>query len=295
MPEPLLQRVKSRLFIQSRRPVVHLLDGQYRSITQGRSFDFDDLRDYQAGDEVRDIDWNATARMNTTLVRRFRAERRARVLFLTDLGRNMSARAANGATKVELAIAAIGVIGFLAIRHGDEVGLIAGDRDNWIRLPFRTREKDLERLLQRIHSAVSAEAGLSDLPGMLERARTMLSQRSMVVVVADEFSWIDGVEASVRQLAARHDVVWIEIADADPVPTNPRERSFDVSGSWRMPELLRGDAKLRAEYEWTTEHMRAAREHVLVSSGASYIRIGDEADVVAALLRGLKVRSRVRR
>lgn len=120
--QSLLSRVKSRLYVRARRPVAHLLEGQYASIHRGRSLDFDDLRDYQPGDEVGDIDWRASARHSAIMVRRYGAERRHRLLFAVAGGRNLGAVSAAGERKADLAVEAVGILGWLALQHGDEVG-----------------------------------------------------------------------------------------------------------------------------------------------------------------------------
>ena len=107
----LITQVKSKLFIHSTRKSLHALDGAYASLLRGRSLDFEDLRKYEYGDQVRDIDWRATARLGTPLVKRSRATRMHTVLFVVDTGRSMSALAADERSKKELAILATGLYG----------------------------------------------------------------------------------------------------------------------------------------------------------------------------------------
>ena len=89
----LIAQVKSRLFIHSSRKSAHLLDGAYASLAIGRGLDFEDHREYQVGDDVRDIDWRATARVGSLLIKRSRATRMHTVLFAVDTGRSMRALA----------------------------------------------------------------------------------------------------------------------------------------------------------------------------------------------------------
>ena len=123
----LLQRVKSKLSIFAHRKARGMLEGEYGSVFKGRSLDFDDLRAYVPGDEVRDIDWKATARHGSPLVRRYLAVRRQTLLLVTDTGRNMAAESRDGEQKKDIAVLALGVVGYLAHRHGDDVGLVCGD------------------------------------------------------------------------------------------------------------------------------------------------------------------------
>lgn len=126
----LLTRVKSKLFIVAHRRTWGLLDGEYASVFRGRSLDYDDLREYIPGDEIRDIDWKATARHGAPLVKRYVATRKQTVLLLVDTGRSMAAMAPSGEPKKDIAIQIAGMLGYLAVRHGDLVGLISGDGES---------------------------------------------------------------------------------------------------------------------------------------------------------------------
>ena len=145
----LLTAVKSRMYIFAHRRARGMLDGEYASVFRGRSLDFDDLRDYVPGDEVRDIDWKATARVGTPLIKRYVATRRQQLLFVADTGRNMAATALGGEIKKDIAVMAMGVLGSLAIRHGDSVALVHGDGAASQAMPAKGTESHLEQLLRR--------------------------------------------------------------------------------------------------------------------------------------------------
>src|SRR6478735_5361178 len=106
----LLTRVKSKMALFAHRKARGMLDGEYGSVFRGRSLDFDDLRAYVAGDDVRDIDWKASARHGSPLIKRYVAVRRQTVLLVTDTGRNMAADARDGEPKKDIAILALGVL-----------------------------------------------------------------------------------------------------------------------------------------------------------------------------------------
>lgn len=300
----LLTRVKSKMHLRTRRRVLHLLDGQYRSLLRGRSMDFDDLREYQAGDEVKDIDWKATARAQTPLVKRYHAERRHRVLFAVDRGRNMAAIAGSGEQKRSIAVLAAGVLAFLAIRHGDEVGLVTGDADGIVQLPYRSSEPELERMLHAAHDPARLDGPRSDLLGLLERVRATSRGRHFLIVIADELEWDDRLAQLARRLAAQHELIWLEIPDADPVLRGvaPRSRgtaaelrAYDVAGGWEMPSFLRDDAQLRAEYEYRERRRRLDMEAAFERAGVSFARLASEDEVIPELLRMLKARAHGRR
>lgn len=116
--------------IHAHRKTIELLEGEYSSIHHGRSHDFDDLREYAPGDEVKDIDWKATARSTVPLIKRYIASRQHNIVFLVDTGRGMAAVAESGEPKKEIAIQAVGVLAYLATRHGDRVSMFTGDEEH---------------------------------------------------------------------------------------------------------------------------------------------------------------------
>lgn len=297
MPVPtnsqsLLNRVKSRLYVRARRPVAHLLEGQYASIHRGRSLDFDDLRDYQPGDEVGDIDWRASARHNSIMVRRYGAERRHRLLFAVTSGRNLGAVSASGERKADLAVEAVGILGWLALQHGDEVGALLVDARHSDRFPFRVGEGPLERLLERIHSDGGPQAAESDLLALLRQVRDRERRRSLLVVVTDEVAMSDELEQLIATLSYRHELLWIELADAHPMGLehNRRQGSFDVSGRWALPRMLRGNTQLAEAVSRASDQRDERLMGLLQRGGASHTRLDQRDEVAPQLLEMLKTR-----
>jgi uncharacterized protein (DUF58 family) len=285
----LLVRIKSRMFIHAHRKALHLLDGEYGSLVTGRSMDFEDLRSYVAGDEVRDIDWKATARHGSTLVRRYTALRRQTVHFVLDTGRNMAARAADGGAKSDVALTIVGVLGYLAVRHGDEVSLLSGDSERTIRLPARSSENHLERVLRAIDAAHGLDAPPSDIDRALRLVARTVRRRAIVVVVTDDTLIGQEQTRLVRRLRAQHELVWVTVGDLDPLRY---AGAAAVDDGWRIPEALRGDRRLTAELTRSIDDEIRARQEMFDDLGVSHRRIGRVDDVVPSLLHLLKARSR---
>lgn len=294
MTETLLNRVKTKLFLRSRRRATHLLEGQYAAIHRGRSMDFDDLREYQPGDEVADIDWNASARAGSTLVRRWADERRNRLCIVMDAGRNMAIDGVAGANKREIAVMAAGTMGYIALRHGDEVGLITGNSEQVQQLPFRATEAALERGLQVANDAITVDGPKSDLLGLLARARVTLKQRMFVVVIADEIPLDERFRTQLAALSATHQLIWLEVGDGDPLGRGSQLASYDVAGGWEMPRTLARSPQLRRELD----QAMAARERELRSElerrGVSHTRIESVDATVPKLLELLRARQYAR-
>ncbi|UKA48024.1 DUF58 domain-containing protein [Arthrobacter sp. FW305-123] len=244
----LLRRVKSRMFIFAHRRTLTLLDGEYGSVFKGRSLDFDELRAYVPGDEVRDIDWKATARHGSPLVKRYVVVRRHAVLLLVDTGRNMAAQAFSGESKRDIAVHAAGVLGYLAARHGDDVGLLHGNATNSWYLPPRSGEEHLERLLREVDASASLEGPVSGIAQQLDYVLRYLKGRLLIVAIADEFLPDSRTENLIRRLRGRHEVLWLTVRDAELAVQAGHEGSTDVRTGQAIPLALAMEGKVQAAY-----------------------------------------------
>lgn len=292
----LLRRVRTTLTIHARRPVWALLDGEYASVFHGRSLEFDDLRPYVPGDEVKDVDWKATARLGSLMTRRYIAQRKHTILLVVDTGRSMAAIAASGEPKRELAVLAAGTIASIAQRHGDLVGLVTGDAAGTETVRPASSEAHLERLLQRIHDRSALDAAPGDLSAQLEHVLRVVPGRPIVVVITDDRPIDDAERAALRRLTVRHDVLWITIGDADLMASaHVGSGMRDVESAAALPAYLRRDRALAREFD---EHVRASAElaeDTLRALGVATVRIASSARVVTSLIRLLEAHRHARR
>ncbi|MET3950422.1 DUF58 domain-containing protein [Arthrobacter sp. UYEF36] len=290
-----LQRVKSTLSIFAHRKARGLLEGQYGSVSHGRSLDFEDLRAYVPGDEVRDIDWKATARHGSPLVRRYLAVRRQTLLLVTDTGRNMAAESRDGEPKRDIAVLALGVVGYLAHRHGDAVGLVCGDSGGSRALPGTAGEAHLERLLSDVHDTTSLDAAPSRLETQLDYVARNFSRRMLLLVVADELLPDAETERLLRRLRAQHEILWLTVRDADLLgtgadscdvagtPAGPRSGNPAGARSGLLPGGLAESAAIAAAYARAGEERDAARRSVLRRLGIAEAEAGSTRDVIPAV------------
>lgn len=285
----LLQRVKSDMAIFAHRKARGMLDGEYGSVFRGRSLDFDDLRAYIAGDEVRDIDWKATARHGSPLIRRYVAVRRQTVLLVTDTGRNMAAATRSGETKKDIAVMALGVMGYLAHRHGDVVGLVSGDSAGTTALPAKGGEAHLERLLRRVDSAATLDAAPSRLEDQLDHVARTIKGRNLLFVVADEVAASPATSRLLRRLQAQHEILWLTVRDARLVPDEPLlppdevPDSYSVSGSYPLPAHLVRDPAVVSAYATAVAERDTGRKAMLRQAGITEGEVAGSRDVVSAL------------
>lgn len=281
----LLQRVKSKMAIFAHRKARGMLDGEYASVFRGRSLDFDDLRAYVPGDEVRDIDWKATARHGSPLIRRYVAVRRQTVLLVTDTGRNMAAQSRSGETKKDIAVLALGVLGYLAHRHGDAVGLVCGDAAGTSALPSKGGEAHLERLLRHVDSHTRLNAPPSNIDGQLDFLARTIKGRHLLFVVADEIPATAATGQLLRRLRAQHEVLWLTIRDAELAPAHlpPETDSYSVADS----SLIAGQPALSdavtAAYADAIARRDADRKTMLRNAGITEGEVAGSHEVINAL------------
>lgn len=291
MTTPLLTRVKSTLFVHSRRRSRTLIEGEFASVFHGRSLDFDDLRDYVPGDEVRDIDWKATARHSAPLVRRYVAARKQNLMLVVDTGRGMAALAKGGEPKKEVAIAAAGLIGYLAYRHGDLVGLVRGDSSGAVAHELRGSEAHLERLLRAIHDATRLDASRSELAALLGWVARNVRRRMLLLVVADDLELDAQLAGLLRRLQVQHEVLWLTVEDADPTVLSTTRAAVDVSDHHVLPTSVRTDPRVRAAYAEAAAARARATAAALDDVRISHGRVGATSDVLTAVF-GLLERQR---
>ena len=285
----LLQRVKSKMAIFAHRKARGMLDGEYGSVFRGRSLDFDDLRAYVPGDEVRDIDWKASARHGSPLIRRYVAVRRQTVLLVTDTGRNMAAEARSGEAKKDIAILALGVLGYLAHRHGDVVGLVCGDSAITRSLPAKGGEEHLERLLRHVDAHTRLDGPPSRLQDQLQHVARNVKGRHLLFVVADELPADAATGQLLRRLRAQHEILWLTVRDADLAPSNPEAAEPSTADSYSVADAAllawqpAASAAVAAAYATAVAQRDTDRKAMLRAAGITEGDVAASDDVITGL------------
>lgn len=296
-----LTRIKAHLSLHAHRKVRGLLEGEYAAIQVGRGIDFNDLREYVRGDDVKDIDWKASARSRQLLIKRYVAERKHTVLLCVSTGRSMAALndAGDGGaetTKRDLAVLVAGMVGYLAVRHSDLVALVHGDGDRQHLHPPGGTELHLERLLAAVHDAIGPDAPPSDLTALLRFTARTVRRRTILVVVCDETAVTDAMADVLRRLNAQHEILLLTVADLDPTePVAAGRRLVDVDARTEVPGWLRHDEQLRSEYaRFVAEEDQRLRRR-LEQLGVVHERVRDPDDAIVAVFRLLERHHHARR
>lgn len=190
-----------------------LLAGGRYALVHTRSLEFDDLRPYVPGDDVRDIDWKATARSGHVLIKRFVSEKHHKILVVADAGRNSTALTPSGETKRDVAAHVIGAMGLIALRRSDEIGIVFGDARGCVDVRLRRGETHVEYLLHRFHDHTTSRPAHSEVITQLAWVATHYRHPLLVFVVADEPDLDARLSDVLTRLTARHDVMWAMISD----------------------------------------------------------------------------------
>ena len=180
--------VLRRLELLVTRRLDGMLQGDYRGLVPGHGSELGETREYQPGDDVRRMDWNVTARMQTPHIRETIADRELETWVLADLSASLGFGTAD-CEKRDLAVAAVSAVGFLTQRTGNRIGAVVLEGERSFTIPAKTGRVNLQALLHRVvTSAKTDHAGASDLSAAMVRLAGTTSRRGLIVVVSDFLS-----------------------------------------------------------------------------------------------------------
>ncbi|BEP44434.1 DUF58 domain-containing protein [Variovorax sp. V15] len=274
-----------------------LLQGDYRTLMRGTGLDLADLREYQHHDDVRHIDWNVTARLQTPHVRVFTEDREMAAWFVLDLSRSVDFGSGLKA-KREISAGFVGVLARLLTRHGNRVGALVYGSDLEAVIPPRSGRRHVLHLLHAMEKragkagAEPAQKGMTRLADLLKSAATLMPRRSTVFVVSDFLSE-PGWERPLGQLVQRHEVVAVrlfdplelELPDLGLVPLRDAETGEQLWVDTHDAGFRKRFARLAAERENT---LREA----LARAGVDALELSTDDDLVEAIVRFADLRKR---
>jgi uncharacterized protein (DUF58 family) len=293
-PERLLRQLQWRVV----RRLDGRLQGDYRTVFRGTGIDFLDLREYEPGDDLRHIDWNVTARMDTPFVRQYVEDRDVTAWLLLDRTPSMGFGPVERQKSLVLAEVAT-TLAHVLTRGGNRVGAVLFDGTAAAPIPpghGRNQVLRIARSLLLPGEAASSTAGqVTDLSVLLRAALGLARRRSLVVIVSD-FITTPGWERPLGLLTRRHDVVAIQVSD-------PRESELPSVGMVYVEDAETGEqifvdtsdpgfrARLAAAAEERQHGLRAAARR----AGTELYTVSTDEDLVRALARISEIRRRARR
>jgi uncharacterized protein (DUF58 family) len=302
MPAASVKTILSRmrqLEIRTRRLVNDSLIGEYHSVFKGRGMDFDEVREYVPGDEVRSIDWNVTARAGRPFVKKYTEERELNILLVVDI--SASGNFGSGAQSTrDLAGEVASLLALSAIRNSDKVGLLLyTDRVEEYIPPKKGRRHVLRVVREILYHA--AEGRGTDTVKALEVAGQLLHRRAVVFLISDfqtngpESKTRPPLRRALKQTNRRHDLVAVHIED-------PRERALPDLGvlaledaeSGEVVEIDTGNAAIRRRFSEEASKRTQRLISDIRSEGVDTLELRTDAPYLPALQRFFKSRERKR-
>jgi len=288
IPKELARQIRA-IQITAGKAVNDILAGEYQSVFKGRGMEFDEVREYQPGDDVRTIDWNVTARTGRPFVKRFREERELTVLFLVDLSGSQHF-GSRGKSKNELAAEICALLAFCAVKNNDKVGLLVFTDQVERFIPAQQGSRHVLRVIREILSFRPRGTGtrLAGALGYLGRVQT---RRAVVFLISDFQD--RGFRRSLQVLGRRHDLIAVSVRD-------PRELTLPAAGLVELEDAESGETVLidagsrRARRAWERLAAESASRlsELLRSAGVDEIVVRTDRPYIRDLLRFFRTREK---
>jgi uncharacterized protein (DUF58 family) len=299
MPSP--AQTPERILLRLDWQVIHRLDGllqgDYRSLFYGYGVDFADLREYQPEDDIRYIDWNVTARMNTPYVRQYVEEREVTAWFLLDLSPSVDFGTVESlALKRTVLVDFVATLARLLTRHGNRVGAILYTGRVERNIPALGGRNQVLRLINDLlRQPRLPRAPFTDLTPLLEAGLNTIKRRSLVFVISDFIS-VPGWERPLSLLNRRHEVLAIRLWD-------PREAQLPDLGPLIMEDAETGeqlyvdthDRKFRQRFEAAALNREAGLTRAFSHAGVDALALSTDEDLVRAIVRFAALRKQRRK
>ena len=272
-----------------------LLQGDHRTLFRGSGLELADLREYQAHDDVRHIDWNVTARMQTPFVREHQEDREISAWFLLDLSGSMDFGSAD-VSKRDVMLRFVGVMAKLLMKRGNRIGALVlnpAEPEGFKFIPARMHRRHLLHVLHVLEtSPVTQQSHQTRLTDWLRKANGLLKRRSSVFVLSDfmgDFNWANELNA----MGQRHETVAVRLFD--PAEINlPNAGLVLLKDSETSEQLLLDttNQSFRTRYAQTVEKREQQLADSFAHAGVDALELSTDEDLASALIRFSELRKR---
>lgn len=279
MSAEIIKKIK-RIEITARRFVDEFFGGEYHSLFKGMGLEFQEVREYVPGDDVKNIDWNVTARANKPFVRKYREERELSVMIAIDLSLSLDFGSCSD-RKRDLAGYVAAALAFSAIRNNDRVGLVLFSEDIELYIPPRKGSRHILRILREaVYFRPRGRA--ADISSAVTFVNRVMNRKGIVIFISDFLA--EGFEREFRLIASRQELIPVIIAD-------PAERTAPPAAVFRFNDPETGrisvssfrTVKARKKYEDdVTRHFTGIRKFFR-SLGTDSVELFTDQDWVATL------------
>ena len=291
IPEEIFKKVR-QIHIRTSHMVNDTLAGQYESVFKGQGIEFDEVREYQPGDDIRTIDWNVTARTGRPFVKKFVEERELTIMLIVDISGSLQF-GTHTRPKAELAAELCAVIAFSAITNNDKVGLIIFTDCIEKFIPPKKGRRHVLRVIRDVLSFTPEGHG-TDIAIALEYLNKVTTRKTVSFLVSDFFEQPGGdYEQALRIASKRHDVIAVTIAD-------PREGELPKLGIIEFQDAETGETVLvdtasshaRAEFRRLAKERQQGRSELFRATGIDAIGVQTGESYVGELLKFFRMRER---
>jgi uncharacterized protein (DUF58 family) len=287
-PEAVLRRLEWTVL----RRLDGLLQGDYRTLFRGFGLDLADLREYQYGDDVRHIDWNVTARLQTPYVREYHEDREVTAWFLLDLSASVDFGSGE-VRKRNVAADFVAVLARILTRHGNKVGALFYGEDVDTMIPARSGRRHVLRILHSmLERPVPKRNQPTDLGALLAGGANMMRRRSLVFVVSDFIS-VPGWQQRLGQLAQRHEIVAVRLHD--PLESNLPDIGMLVVQDSETGEQIfvdTNDRAFRKRFTAAAQRRESALRASFRDAGIDALELSTDDDLIDAIRRFADMRKR---
>ena len=290
IPAHIIKKIK-QIHIKSRKTVNTLMAGQYRSVFKGSGIEFEEVREYAPGDDVKTIDWNVSARTGKVFVKLFREERESIVMLLIDMSASLGFGTHSG-SKLEKVAELASVLAFNAIKNNDKVGVIFFTDQVEKYIPPKKGSAHIWRVIKEIFTFAPQGVG-TDVACALDFMAKISKKRSFAFVISDYLS--PEYEKSLRLLNRRHEVVGMRVFDAGafhlPCAGIVRVKDFETGEETLMDA---GSKKMRQWYTDQRQKIHNMTESLFTKARVDLVDVTTDDSVSDVLTRYFMLRERRR-
>ena len=275
--------------IRTKGLVNQVFSGEYHSVFKGRGMEFSEVREYQFGDDIRNIDWNVTARFGHPFIKIFEEERELTVILMADLSGSLIFGSTDK-TKQQIAAELSAILAFSALKNNDKVGLILFTDKIEKFVPPRKGRKHVLRIIREVLS-FEPEGKSTNIKSALEYMNNAIKKRSIVFLLSDFMD--SGYEKILRIVGKRHDLIGVVLNDKreDEIPDMGLVKFVDAeTGNERWIDT--GDKRTKFLFTQMRERNKASRKSLFISSRLDSIEIQTGENYIKPLVQFFRLRER---
>lgn len=288
LTKELLKQVR-QIEIRTRGIVNDVFSGEYHSVFKGRGMEFSEVREYQVGDDIRNIDWNVTARFGHPYIKIFEEERELTVMLLIDMSGSLLFGSVEK-TKQRIAAELSAILAFSALKNNDKVGLILFTDQIEKFVPPRKGRSHVLRIIREVLS-FAPQGNETNLKAALEYFNHTIKKKSIAFLISDFMD--EGYEKIIRIVGRKHDLIGVVLED-------PREKELPKAGLIKFKDAETGEIRVidtsnkfvRDEFYTYRKHNEKKRRQLFVTSRIDRINVNADQSYVKPLVDFFKLRER---